>query len=53
MWAKNAPGVTLPKDVAFKLDRREVATLIVQVHYAKPLKEKDYTGFKFHYHTKK
>uniref|UniRef100_A0A0K0FFE0 Peptidylglycine monooxygenase n=1 Tax=Strongyloides venezuelensis TaxID=75913 RepID=A0A0K0FFE0_STRVS len=51
-WARNAPSLDLPKDVAFAIG--EVSTgvnyLVLQIHYADPFRGnvKDYSGLKLH-----
>ncbi|XP_017491334.1 PREDICTED: peptidyl-glycine alpha-amidating monooxygenase-like, partial [Rhagoletis zephyria] len=44
-WGRNAPSLTLPKGVGFHVgSRSEVRYLVLQAHYATPLKEKDSSG---------
>ena len=41
-WAKNAPPTKLPEGVAFKLAPDEF--IVMQIHYANPFPEPDYTS---------
>ncbi len=51
-WAKDAPPTQLPPDVGFKLDDDD-GYLVLQVHYAHPLPDKDYTGLRMTYSEEK
>ena len=44
-WAKDAPPTILPPDVGFKLEDSD-GYIVLQVHYAHGLEEKDYTGLR-------
>ena len=48
-WAKNAPPTTLPQEVSFSVDPRVKKYLVLQVHYAHPITEPDYTGLSLTY----
>ena len=52
-WAKDAPGTQLPPGVAFKLDPETDGHLVMQVHYAHPLEEKDHSGLALTFTEKK
>ncbi len=43
-WAKDAPGTQLPPRVGVRLDPELDGHLVMQVHYAHPLEEKDNSG---------
>jgi peptidylglycine monooxygenase len=44
-WGRNAPQLRLPDGVGFKVaDDTGVNYLVLQVHYARPVTEPDYTG---------
>jgi len=51
-WAKDAPPTILPEDVGFKLSSDD-GYLVLQVHYAHPLDDKDDTGLRLDYVTEK
>ena len=48
-WAKNAPATTLPPGVSFTLDPSVKKYLVLQVHYAHPVTEPDYTSLSLSY----
>lgn len=52
-WAKNAPPLTLPKDVGFHVSgSSDIKYMVVQVHYVKPLPansvQADHSGIRLH-----
>ncbi|KAK0055292.1 alpha-amidating enzyme precursor 1 [Biomphalaria pfeifferi] len=48
-WARNGTPTVLPADVGFRIgSNTTVKTLVLQVHYAKPLTEKDYSGVRIY-----
>ena len=51
-WAKDAPPTSLPPDVGFKIDPKD-GFLVLQVHYAHRLQDKDFTGLQMKTQTKK
>lgn len=48
-WAKDAPPTALPDDVGFQVDADTDGYLVLQVHYAHGLPEKDHTGLRMTY----
>lgn len=51
-WAKDAPGIALPDHVGFAIGpKSHVRTIVIQVHYANPLKDMDSSGVLMHYTT--
>ena len=50
-WAKNAPALELPKDVAFEVSRTSTKFLVLQMHYVNELPDPDYGGLTMHYQT--
>lgn len=48
-WAKNAPPTTMPPDVGFRIGGKSgVNYLVLEIHYAHPLKENDTSGIFLH-----
>lgn len=51
-WARNAPSLELPKDVAFPIGNLDdpVQYIVMQIHYAHPFigKVRDFSGVKLH-----
>jgi peptidylglycine monooxygenase len=44
-WARDAPQLTLPKDVGFLVGgKTKIHHLVVQIHYMHPMTEPDYSG---------
>lgn len=48
-WAKNAPATSLPQGVSFTVNPKVARYLVLQIHYAHPLEEKDHTGLSLTY----
>ena len=48
-WAKNAPPTSLPSGVSFKLKPVERRFLVLQVHYAHQLQDRDFTSLSLSY----
>ena len=49
-WGRNAPSLSLPKDVGFHVGHRSpIKFLILQAHYASPLAEPDSSGVNLQY----
>jgi len=48
-WARDAPQLTLPKDVGFLVGgKTRIHYLVLQVHYMHPMEQPDYSGVSLH-----
>jgi hypothetical protein len=51
-WAKDADGIALPEHAGFAIGpNSQIKTIVIQVHYAKPLPDPDSSGVRMYYTT--